>query len=122
MNGEGVTVKDLIQQMSQEINRRLDRIDDKMDRKADDARLDRVDARLLVVENNYVRIDAVEDVREALLSPEKVKEMIGVAMQDSQARGWTNRERWMGLAIFAFTAVNFVVGLLALGPDLFGGK
>lgn len=109
MNGDPVTVKDLIQQMGIDLNRRLDRIDDKLDKKADDARLDRVDARLLVVENHYVRADAVEDVREALLSPEKVKDMIGIAMQDSQARGWTNRERIMGLAIFAISVVNFVI-------------
>ena len=48
--------------------------------------------------------------------------MIGLAMQDSEARGWTTQERWIRNAIFLFTAVNFLVGLLALGPDLLGGK
>lgn len=121
-NGDAVTVKDLIQSLREDLTSRLNRIEDKLERKADDARLDRVDQRLLKVENNYVRINAIEEIENAILSPEKVKEMIGVAMQDSKARGWTSKERYMGVAIFIFGAINFFIGILALGPDLFGGK
>lgn len=122
MNGDAVTVKDLIQALREDLTHRLNRIEDKLERKADEARLDRVDQRLLKVENNYVRINAIEEIENAILSPEKVKEMIGVAMQDSKARGWTSKERAMGVAIFAFGAINFFIGILALGPDIFGGK
>lgn len=117
-----VTVKDLVQAMRFEMVERLNRIEDKMDKKADDARLDRVDTRLTKVEHEFVSRHDVEDLREALLSSEKVKEIVNDAMRDSDARGWTNKERLMGIVIFAFGVINFFVGILALGPDLLGGK
>jgi hypothetical protein len=122
VDGEGVTVKDLILSMRMDLTDRLNRIETNLSFKADDARVERIDRRLTSIERQFVKEQDLNDLRDALLSPEKVKEMIGLAMQDSEARGWTSRERLMGLAIFVFTAINFMVGLLALGPDVFGGK
>jgi hypothetical protein len=108
--------------MRLELTDRLSRIENKMDTKADEIRVERLDKRLTSIEQQFVREQDLNELRALVTSPEKVKELIGTAMQDSQARGWTNKERWMGVAIFIFGGVNFVVGLLALGPDLIGGK
>jgi parvulin-like peptidyl-prolyl isomerase len=121
-NGDAVTVKYLIQAMRADITDRLNRIETNLNTKADDARVERIDRRLTIIEKEFVKEQDLSDLRTALLSPEKVKEMIGTAMQDSHARGWTNKERWMGVAIFIFGGVNFLIGLLALGPDVFGGR
>jgi hypothetical protein len=121
-NGEGITVKDLILSMRVELTERLNRIETKMDLKADEIRVERLDRRLTSIEQQFVREQDLNELRALVTSPEKVKDLITTAMQDSSARGWTNKERWMGVAIFVFGGVNFVVGLLALGPDLIGGK
>jgi hypothetical protein len=121
-NGEGITVKDLILSMRVELTERLNRIETKMDLKADEIRVERLDRRLTSIEQQFVREQDLNELRALVTSPEKVKDMIGMAMQDSQARGWTNKERWMGVAIFAFGMINFFIGLLALGPDVFGGQ
>ncbi len=115
-------MKDLIQSMRMDLNDRLNRIENKLDLKADEVRVERLDRRLTSIEQQFVREQDLNELRSLVTSPEKVKELIGNAMQDSQARGWTNKERWMGVAIFIFGGVNFVVGLLALGPDVFGGR
>jgi hypothetical protein len=122
VNGDGVTVKDLILSMRTELSERLSRIETKMDTKADEARVERLDRRLTSIEQQFVREQDLNELRAMVTSPEKVKDLIGTAMQDSQARGWTSKERAMGVAIFVFALVNFFIGLLALGPDLFGGK
>jgi hypothetical protein len=121
-NGDGITVKDLILSMRVELTERLNRIETKMDLKADESRVERLDRRLTSIEQQFVKEQDLNELRALVTSPEKVKELIGMAMQDSKARGWTSKERAMGVAIFVFGAVNFFIGLLALGPDLIGGK
>jgi hypothetical protein len=122
MNGDGVTVKDLILAMRLDLTDRLNRIETKMDTKADESRVERLDKRLTSIEAQFVREQDLNELRALVTSPDKVKDLISTAMQDSHARGWTNKERWMGVAIFIFGGVNFLIGLLALGPDVFGGK
>jgi hypothetical protein len=52
------------------------------------------------------RVDAVEA---RLLTKEKVAEMIGEALRVSEARGWTSRERLMGVGVFLIALATLLL-------------
>lgn len=98
----------LLQAMREDMRHRFDRLEDKVDKKVDVERV-------IAIERE------IKDLRGATLTSDSVGTMIGKALQDSSARGWSSKERAMYVIGFVFLCVNFVLGIAALGPDLFGG-
>ncbi len=99
----------LLQNLMDEQRHRFDRLEDKLDKKVDQGRVDKLEAKYA-------------ELQRATLTSDSVDTMIAKAMQSANARGWTQKERLMGVFGFIFLSINFLLGLLALGPDLFGGK
>lgn len=58
--------------------------------------------------------DRVAALEVRILSPEAVRAIIAKALQDSQARGWTGRERAMGVVLFLMTVCTFALNIYAL--------
>ncbi len=98
----------LLKNLMDEQRHRFDRLEDKLDRKVD----------VTVVEKLERELD---ELRLGVLTSDSVNTMIGAAMQNASARGWTQKERFMAVGGFVFLLINFVLGLAALGPDLVGG-
>lgn len=97
-----------LQNLREDMRHRFDRLEDKLDKKVDVERVQKLEVE-------------IKEVREATLSQDSIKTMIGNALQDANARGWTNKERLMMVGGFVVLLINFILGILALGPDLFGG-
>lgn len=118
MSGGEIGIRDILQQMRDDTVRQLDRIERKLDLKADAARVDQIEERLRRVETTAAgRLD-LEDLEARVLSQDSIRQMIGAALQDSDTRGWTERERRMAVGAFLVLVLNFLIGLLALGPDI----
>lgn len=124
------TVKEYLSNMSEQLNRRLDRIEDKLDSKADSTDLSLLTTRVSKIELTALNeaeltalrradliklVDRVQLISDEALTIDNVKEIIAQALQDSAARGWTNRERLMGIVLFLVTLASFVLNLLASG-------
>lgn len=99
----------LLQNLRDDMWRRFDRLEDKIDKKVDSERVDKLEREL-------------DELRLNTLSQDSVGTMIGNALRDASTRGWTQKERFMYVGGFVILFINFLIGLLALGPDLFGGK
>jgi hypothetical protein len=65
-----------------------------------------------------VDVEALErDVRQLqakILTPESVANMIGVALERKEARGWTTKERAMGVIVLLFTGIGAAFALLQI--------
>jgi hypothetical protein len=96
-----------LQNLREDMRHRFDRLEDKLDRKVDIERVVKLEEEL-------------KEIREATLTSDSVSTMIGMALQDAKTRGWTQKERLMAGFGFIFLTVNFILGILALGPDIFG--
>lgn len=53
--------------------------------------------------------DELTDLTRAAVSPDQVTKMIGDKLQESEARGITQRERWIRYGIAFITAASFVL-------------
>lgn len=116
------TLKDALADLRHDLWGRLDALERKLDAKVDVARVDRIDNRVAILEREAAKAAELASLRDDLLSPEKVGEMIGNALHTSSARGWSQKERYMAVVAFGFLIVNFIIGIAALGPDVIGGK
>lgn len=56
--------------------------------------------------------ETIDDLRKSQPNPEKITEMIRRALENNQARGWTARERWMGIGLFVATLVTLAINIL----------
>ena len=120
MSPESIGLRDLLQVMREETAQRLARIEGKLDTKAENARLEVLEERFRRLEAGCaMRLD-LEDLEARVISRDSIGRMIGEALQDASSRGWTQRERWLAVGGFLILVLNLVVGLVALGPDLFG--
>ncbi len=99
----------LLKNLMDEQRHRFDRLEDKLDQKVGVERVNKLE-------------QEIDLLRGATLTKDSVETQIGQALQSANARGWTAKERAMYTIGFVFLCVNFLIGLLALGPDLFGGK
>lgn len=63
----------------------------------------------------------VDHMSEYGLTQDGVERMIAEAFKGAETRGWTSRERSMGVVLFAITLVSFLLNIASLGPDLWGG-
>lgn len=121
MGPDDIGIRDLLQQMREDTIRQLDRIERKLDTKANADVVKGIEDRLRTLEQTAaLRLD-LEDIEARVLSRDSIVQMIGSSLQDAESRGWTTRERRMAVGAFLILVVNFIVGILALGPDLFGG-
>jgi hypothetical protein len=98
----------VLQNLLEEQRHRFDRLEDKLDKKVDTGVVEKLEAEL-------------DSLRHATLTSDSVDTMISKALQNANARGWTQKERLMAVFGFIFLTINFLLGILALGPDLFGG-
>jgi hypothetical protein len=99
----------VLQTLMEEQRHRFDRLENKLDKKVDVSTVEKLEKEL-------------DDLRIATLTSDSVDTMIAKAMQNANARGWTQKERLMAVLGFIFLTINFMLGLLALGPDLFGSQ
>ena len=105
------TLRGLILDMREEQRRRLERIEDKLDAKADRVVVDGVSSRLLALEQSSASHEDLRDLEARLLSPEKASELVRSAMQTESARGWTSRERVMGVALFVIAVLTLALSV-----------
>lgn len=56
----------------------------------------------------------IVDIKEALLTPDSVSRLISDSLQKTEARGWTHRERWMGVVLFLVAVGTFILSALSL--------
>lgn len=118
MTPDSIGIRDFLQQMREDSARQLDRIERKLDLKADAVKMDLLDERVRKLETGVASRLDLEDLEARVLSQDSIRQMIGSALQDSDSRGWTNRERHIAVGGFLILVVNLVLGLLTLGPDL----
>lgn len=57
---------------------------------------------------------AHEELKKTLLSPDTIAELVNKALQKAKARGWTNRERWMGVVLLAIAVGTLIINLINL--------
>lgn len=92
------------------LQRQLDRIEDKQDRM-----LTRTEFAEFKKENNE-KIDQIEEdvqeIRQAAISPEQVTTMVGEGLKQSQARGLTNRDRYIRYGLAALSLATFILLVL----------
>lgn len=55
---------------------------------------------------------AIVELRKELLSPDTVADLINKAMQKAKARGWTNRERGIGVALFIVAIASLAINAI----------
>jgi len=132
-NGEqSYTVKEMLAMFQLQMNTRLDKIESKLDEKASMSDIREAESRLAKLEQETVtqavdrdkleRLEKnVQDLVSVAVNPEKVKSIVADAFDESEQRGWTKRERLIGVAVGCITILNTLLSILALGPDLFGG-
>jgi hypothetical protein len=132
-NGEsGYTVKEMLSLLEANLSSRLDRIEAKLDTKANERDLQELEksvaqhAHLISVIreeqaqrrgliNRFERVETrMKEMDTAALKADGVKEIIRGMLQDSETRGWTTRERMMGVAIFCITMASFALNIWAL--------
>jgi hypothetical protein len=56
----------------------------------------------------------VRQLQAKILTPESVAGMIGVALERKEARGWTTKERAMGVIVLLFTGIGAAFALLQI--------
>lgn len=121
------SVKEVLAQIDARLTDRLDRIEQKLDRKASDHDLTVLSNRVIALASNALTeadantlrkvdlqrlADQVRDLDEKALTVDNVKETIALVLRESEARGWTNRERFMGFILFGVTLASFVLNIL----------
>ena len=119
MAPDSIGIRDLLQVMREDMNSRLDRIDRKLDRKAEAERVGLLEERLRKLENAAaMRLD-LEDLEARVMSRDSIGAMIGEELRQADSRGWTQKERMIAVGGFLVLVLNLIIGILALGPDLF---
>lgn len=78
--------------------------------------VDMLRKRVEVLEEKAVRRDGpefrqVKDQLQKALTPHDVDDAIASTLQKQEARGWTARERWFGVTLFAISVASFVIQL-----------
>lgn len=53
----------------------------------------------------------VEAVKKSALTKNEIDKAIADALQNREARGWTARERWFGVALFIISVATFTIQL-----------
>ena len=58
--------------------------------------------------------DEVAQIRREALTAANVKDLISEVMRESETRGWSTRERMMGVVLFLVTIASFLLNLLSV--------
>jgi hypothetical protein len=65
-----------------------------------------------VSRTHFTRVEEeLQQQRLRALSREAIREMIVESLRESDARGWTTRERFIGLVLFLITAASFFLNV-----------
>lgn len=74
-------------------------------------RVDRLEAQAIKRDDvDYKRtVSEIEQVKESALTETDINQAIADALQHREARGWTARERWFGVALFVITVATFAI-------------
>ena len=90
--------------------RQLDRIEQKVDRKLD--RTDFEQYKKDVHERTEQLEDDIGRIKEAAVSPDQVTTMVGEGMRQAEARGWTQRDRFIRYGLALLSVGTFVLLVL----------
>lgn len=117
-NGERISIsRDALRAELAELELRLI---DKLAAKID---VERLAGRVDTLEKNALRRDDTEYsrlkieldlVKQKALAPKDIDTAVANALQNKEARGWTNRERWIGVVLFLITVSTFVLQVRGL--------
>lgn len=122
---DGYTVKEMLALMEETFNRRFDKLEQKMDQSVTRAEWVDISSRVTKLEVEGLRREGpvadtikrveqdIDKLKDDALSPLAVKEMIGLALQDSSARGWTNRERYLGIVVVSVSLLTFAINVIS---------
>ena len=117
-NGERISIsRDALRAELAELELRLiDKLASKID-------VEKLAGRVDVLERNALRRDdadfrrvnqEVVELKNKALTPNDIDASVANALQNKEARGWTNRERWIGVALFLITVSTFALQLRGL--------
>jgi hypothetical protein len=68
-----------------------------------------------VSRSHFTRVEEeLQQQRLRALSREAIREMIVESLRESDARGWTTRERFIGMVLFLITAASFVLNVASV--------
>lgn len=110
---EKFTVKEILTNFIQPT---LESIEKKLDSKADVGDLKKVEDRVELLAKATADLPSVivkvSEIESKLSTPEQIANMINTGLQESKARGWTNRERILGGSVAVMTLVTLIINLL----------
>jgi hypothetical protein len=87
---------------------RLDRIEQKLDRKVDRGEFEELKKEVEYLESNLITTD-------------KVRDIIRSSTSDAETKGWTRRERRIGVILFLVALATLGLGVVSLIVNLTNG-